>query len=252
MRKIELRLSETRSKDYEEYFSYITSKPGEVDQFINALSINASNFFRNPFIYELLAATVLPDLISEFRFLKIWSIGCSRGEEPYSLAILINDLLKRELDFFNVKIIGSDINSDAIEKAKAGQYSDSELGEVKKKYMDTCFQQISEPRRPYEKERTYRIKDEIKSMVDLSCSDLIRDLRSKKSPSEGYHIILCRNVLIYMDRGLQEQILKSLSDIIYENGYLVLGATDMIPDTLKNKFLHICPGVKIFKKIVSQ
>ena len=251
-RKLDLRLDETGSRNYEEYLNYLMANPGEINNLIRALTIKFSNFFRNPLVFELLYSSVLPELISEFRFLKVWSIGCANGEEPYSIALIINELLKREKDYFDYKVLGTDIDSTAIEKALKGEYHENELLEVKKKYLDAFFQKISELREPlHGHEHIFRIRNEIKSMVEFTCDDLIGALKSKKAFPGAYNLILCRNVLIYMNRSLQEEVLRSLSERIYENGYLVLGETETIPEAVKNKFSQAFPGVKIYKKIAA-
>ncbi|MEW6109652.1 MAG: protein-glutamate O-methyltransferase CheR [Nitrospirota bacterium] len=251
-RKLDLLLEETGLSSYSDYLQYLKSNSDEIDNLIKTLTIKVSNFFRNPLVYELLYSNVLPEIISEFRFLKVWSIGCANGEEPYSIAIMVNELLKKERDFFDVKILGTDIDSEAIGKAITGEYHENELSEVKKKYLDAFFQKIPGPHNPlHEQEHIYRINNEIKSLVTLSCEDMIGRLRSRKLRLEAYNLLLCRNVLIYMNRELQEEILKNLSEIIYENGYLVLGETETIPEIYRNSFNQIFPGVKIYKKLTS-
>lgn len=214
------------------------------------MTIKFSNFFRNPLVFELLYSSILPELIAEFRFLKVWSVGCANGEEPYSIAIMINELLKREKDFFDYKILGTDLDGGAIEKALKGEYHENDLLEVKKRYLDDFFQKISEPgETPHGHVHMFRISNEIKSMVKFACDDLIGALKTKKAFPDAYNLILCRNVLIYMNRSLQEEVLRSFSEKIYGNGYLVIGESETIPEAIKDKFSQIFPGVKIYKKL---
>lgn len=201
-------------------------------------------------MFELLYSNVLPELISDFRFLKAWSIGCANGEEPYSLAIMINDLLKRERDFFDVAITGTDIDREAIEKGLKGEFPNTELAEVKKKYIDACFKQIPDIHRQYTQEHIYSINKEIRSLVELRCDDIVRHFKEKQSFPEAFNIILCRNVLIYMNRSLQEEIYQGITEKIYEKGYLVIGETETLPDIVRNNFDQVFPGVKIFRKRV--
>jgi chemotaxis methyl-accepting protein methylase len=247
-RKMGLRLEETSSQNYEEYLGYLKSNPGEFDNLITALTIKFSNFFRDPLVYEILYSDVLPELMSKFKFLKVWSIGCAKGEEAYSVAIIVNDLLKKEKGLFNVKVLGTDIDPEALEIAVKGEYQENELSEVKKKYMDAFFNKIPKSQKNYAQADTYRISDEIKSMVQFECSDLTGLLKLQETLPDAYNLILCRNVLIYMNLDLQKEIFNSLNNILYENGYLVLGETETMQKTLINSFDQPCPCGKIYKK----
>jgi chemotaxis methyl-accepting protein methylase len=247
-RKIQLRLQETGSEDYRKYLDYLKTSPDEIDNLIKALTIKVSNFFRNPIIYELLSTYVLPELISEFGFVKVWSIGCARGEEPYSVAIIIDDLLKRETDFFEVRIVGTDIDRAAIDHAVLGEYDVGDMLEIKKKYFDTYFTLIPRPKGKLSQSQLYRIKHEIKSMVQFDCTDIMNLEKLKAVKPNAHNLILCRNVLIYMNRELQEAILKNFADMVYENGYLVIGETETIPESVKIDFEQVLPPSKIYKK----
>ncbi len=248
-RKLELRLAETGNQSYRNYLSYLESHPEELDKLIRTLTIKVSNFFRNPLVYELLFTSVIPELISEFGMLKIWSLGCAFGEEPYSTAILVRELLKREKRNFDVKILGTDIDAGAIEKGILGEYPGRELEEVKKKYLDSCFQKVVIKAAPVANESTYRINNEIKSMVMLECADIIKKLEAKRKQRSTFHLVLCRNVLIYMDKTLQQDILRNISGLIPEKGHLVIGESETVPPIGKDEFRQVFPGVKIFRKI---
>lgn len=248
-RKLELRLQDTKTYNYKEYLAYLRSNPEELDDLVKTLTIKASNFFRNPLVYELLNSFILPELISEFRSLNIWSLGCAKGEEPYSVAMIIHELLKRENKPFDVKIVGTDMCDGAIETAVTGEYPDNELSEVKKRHMDAFFQRISTSQElPFKQKHIFRLIDEIRSMVRFECGDIISRLKSREARLNACNLILCRNVLIYMNRGLQEEVLKNISDILCENGYLVIGESETIPETYNNTFSRVFPGVKIYRK----
>lgn len=248
IRKLDQRLQETRTADCAEYLTYLKSDSRELDKLIRTLTIQVGNFFRNPLVFEILHTFVLPDLISKFRFLKVWSLGCADGDEPYSVAILIKDLLKREREIIDVSIVGTDICSGAIENAMRGVYPDSALKEVKKYLLEAFFVQNQRSREKMsDQERTFEVKDEIKSMVRFECDDIISRLKYGKD-KETYNIILCRNVLIYMNRTLQEEILQRISEVIYKDGYLIIGAAETIPGSCISHFDQIFPGVKIFRK----
>jgi chemotaxis protein methyltransferase CheR len=209
-----------------------------------------SNFCRNPLVFELLGSRVLPALMSECRELRIWSLGCASGEEPYSVAIVLNELLTKDRDTFRVDILGTDIDAEALRKAVLGEYPDEELQEVKKKHLDAFFREIPATHQHYAgQSRRYRVNDEIKSMVRFECGDLVVKLKQREIAKGSFHIILCRNVLIYMNRALQQKIFGYMAEIIAPNGYFVIGESETIPETPNNAFVQVFSGVKIYRKI---
>lgn len=247
-RKIDLRISETRTDNYRGYLAYLGTHPEELDLLIKAVSIQVSKFFRNPLVFELLDTFVLPELLTEFGFLKAWSLGCANGEEPFSLAMISRELLKggRSAD---IRILGTDISSGAIEKSFDGTYHESELAEVKKKYLDTYFEPVPQRAAARQgKERLFRVSNEVKSMVSLECGDMLTRLKLSRKKGTRYNLILCRNVLIYMSKALRSELIDLITDTLYENGYLVIGEVEMIPIASRASLVQLFPWIKIFKK----
>lgn len=248
VRKLGLRLQESGCSTYEEYLAFLKGHPEEMQPLVRALTIKVSNFFRNPLVFELLNSTVLPQLATEFGFLKVWSIGCAHGEEPYSVAILIHELLTHENLSFSYNILGTDIDPDAIERARAGEYPEGELVETKRRFIDAYFTRSAlRPPSGYGSDH-YLLNSEIRSMVRLSSSNVVDHLLYKRSYMGSYNLVLCRNVLIYMDMSMQERLCRALEDILYEDGYLVLGATETMPESIRPGFEQPVPGVRIFRK----
>jgi chemotaxis protein methyltransferase CheR len=248
-RKLDYRMKETGNHDLREYLDYLKANPDEMQNIVTALTIKVSNFFRNPLVFELLAANVLPELISDFRFIKAWSIGCARGEEPYSLAILLNELQRKEINPVTIRILGTDIDSKAITDATRGVYPGNELEDVKKKYLDSFFEKIPKPHEELvECEQIFGIKDEIKEMVSFECEDILARMKAKISQHNHFNLILCRNMLIYLNRPLQEEIFTQLTEMLYENGYLITGASETLPDVVRQHFVQPFPGVRLYKK----
>lgn len=245
MRKLDLRLRETGTVSYGAYLAYLKSHPAEIEDLVAALTIKVTSFFRNPLVFELLSSRIIPELMSRFKPLRIWSLGCASGEEPYSLAIIVRDLLKREKETANVGIVGTDIDASAIGKAIKGEYPEKGLAEVRKRYVDEFFQLI---RGPSAKEHIYRISDQIRSMVRFEKDDIVSGLKRAKDAGRPYHIILCRNLLIYMNRDLQEEVLSNISRILCSGGYLVIGESETLPDAVRDGFTQNFPGIKIYCK----
>ena len=148
-----------------------------------------------------------------------------------------------------VKIIGTDIDRRAIDKAAAGVYPESGLEEVKKKHLDSCFEGVLNPHAGLtECEQLFRLKDELRQMVSLECDDVIGRLSSVRGRTSPYNLILCRNMLIYLNLSLQEKFLFNVTERLYEGGYLVLGASETLPQKVRSLYVQPFEAVKIYRK----
>jgi chemotaxis methyl-accepting protein methylase len=250
-RRLENRLYATGTHGYVGYLSYLKANPSELSNLINTLTIKVSIFFRNPLVFEVLYTHALPELIAKNSSLKIWSVGCANGEEPYSIAILVRDLLKkqgRSSKSIKVFIFATDIDNEAIKNARLGEFSGKSLIEVKKRYMDEYFIRTEKQSLTSEESRyIYRLKDEIVSMVSFEQYDITRGIPLSDERFSDYNLILCRNLLIYLSRELQNKILANLKNILKGGGFLVLGESETLPQSLRSDFVEISPGTKIFK-----
>ena len=248
VRKLDLRLQGAGCRDYKEYLAFLQVHPGEMQDLVRTLTIKASNFFRNPLVFELLHTTVIPEVVDEFGFLKAWSIGCAYGEEPYSVAIIVRELIAEENRSFAYNIQGTDVDPDAIEKAKQGEYPEGELVEAKQRYIETCFTRKASPLSAVSGDARYRLNGEVRSMVRFSCTNIMDQLLYKRAYLGNYNLVLCRNILVYMNIAMQEELFRALSDILYERGFLVLGETETMPESVRAEFEQPFPGVRVFKK----
>jgi len=251
VRKLELRLLETKARDYAAYLTFIQSNPDEVQALVRSLSIKVSSLFRDPLVFDVLRSRVIPALVGEFGFLNAWSIGSARGEEPYSLAMVIHELRQHNGFSASLHIQGTDIDPDAITKAQTGEYPDEAFSETEQRYIDNYF--TASPYQPHSGygHKHYILRDEIKAMVNFSCDNIITMLLYKKSYIQNYNLILCRNVLIYLNREMQEWIITTLGDILLEKGYFLLGESETMPEKLRDMFEQPFPSVKIFRKKIS-
>lgn len=248
LRKLELRLQETKSRDYKEYLSFLKTNSDELQALVRTLTIKVSNFFRNPVVFELLSSRVLPELVTEFSFLKAWSLGCAEGEEPYSVAMIVHEFQSQENLSFVYHIQGTDVDPEAVEKARKGEYSAEELFETKRKYLDAYFTKLPHQFGTCLGYERYQITDEIKSMVRFSSDNIMSMLLHKRAYLGSYNLILCRNVLIYLNREMQEEMIRAIGDILYDKGYLVLGEAETMPESVRQEFEQPFPGIKIFRK----
>jgi chemotaxis methyl-accepting protein methylase len=241
MRRIDLRRLCTGTPDYASYLRYLSAHPEEIDLLLDALTITVSSFFRDPLVFEILREFVIPSLIEldPPGGLRVWSAGCARGEEAYSVSILIRESFSRETPELPIYILASDIDKPALARAAQGLYQGDALAEVKKQYLDTYF---------YPDGDGYRIMDGIRSPVIF----VRHDITSCHPPKEGvfsdYHLILCRNTLIYFSQELGEKIVTSLARSLIPGGYLVLGEAETIPAPLMREFSEIFPRTRIYRK----
>ena len=143
----------------------------------------------------------------------------------------------------SVEILGTDIDARAIGKAVRGEYPEEEIADVRKRHVDEFFRVI---RDPASKGLTYRISDSIRPTVRFEKGDIISGVRRAKDEGRQHHVILCRNLLIYMNRDLQEEILNNVFHILCAGGYVVIGESETIPDKLTARFVRAFPGMKIY------
>lgn len=210
-RRIDTLITKNKVKTYDEYVALIKRDKEKFEQFVSFLTINVSEFYRNPEQWRLLDKDVFPALIQRFgKNLKVWSAACSTGDEPYSLVMALSKFLPLN----QIKIIATDIDKQILEKARVGLYNEKSLAgvpaDLKKKY----FTQIG---------ASYKIADEIKARVEFKQHDLLKD----PYPT-GCHLIVCRNVLIYFTEEAKEEIYKKFNQSLLKDGVLFIGSTEQI------------------------
>ena len=246
-RRLNKRIYNTRKKNNDEYLEYLKNNPDEIDKLIDAFTINVSRFFRNSLTFEYINKIVIPELYYSIKknngsSLRIWSAGCSFGEEPYSMAILLNEFQIKEHKKLNLNIFATDIDMEALNKAKAGSYDIESIRRVKFSILLKYFTKGKE---------NYIIDDEIKKMVQFSYFDLLD--KKKAVPSDSifgnFDIVLCRNVLIYLDPEYQQIVFKRLYNSLNKNGYLILGEAEIPAIGFKHKLRRENKFTKIYRKI---
>lgn len=174
------------------------------------LTINVTEFFRNPERYLDLERRVLPELLRRFPDLSIWSAGCSTGPEPYSLAILLEELAPQSRH----RILGTDIDQRALDEAAKGVYAADKLREVSPERR-RFFRETGDGR--------FEVAPELKRRVELRRHDLLAD-----PYPQGMHLILCRNVIIYFTEEAKERVWRGFAGALAPGGYLMIGSTESI------------------------
>ena len=210
-RRIETLIAKNNITSYKNYVALIKKDKEKFEQFINFLTINVSEFYRNSEQWVILDKDVFPSLIKKFgKNLKIWSAACSTGDEPYSLVMA----LSKHIPIKQIKIIATDIDKQVLDKARMGLYNAKSIAAVPPEFKKKYFTQIG---------NSYQISDEIKRQVEFKEHNLLKD----PYPS-GCHLIVCRNVLIYFTEEAKEEIYKKFNSALTSEGILFIGSTEQI------------------------
>ncbi len=210
-RRINTLISKHSINGYDKYVHELRNNKQLFEEFVNYITINVSEFYRNKEQWEVLDKQIIPELIGKFgKSLKIWSAACSTGDEPYSLVMA----LSKHVPLNNIKIIATDLDKQVIAKAKTGLYNAKSIegvpDDLKKKY----FTQIGP---------SYKIADEIKARVEFKEHNLLKDVY----PSDC-HLIVCRNVLIYFTEETKQDIFMKFQRNLKQGGILFIGSTEQI------------------------
>ena len=247
-RRIDQRVSFTHCSDTRAYLSYLKSNPHEIDILIETLTINVSSFFRNTLVFEYLGKQLLPALLQQKKSLthpslRIWSCGCAMGEEPYSMAILINECIEMERQGpdVNVDIFATDIDANAIKKAKKAVYQKESIKNIKYGLMEKNF---------LSKGDAFHLLSFLKQQVSFSVYDIL-DQNSYAPPESifgDFDMVLCRNVLIYFNTEYQDKIFDKLYRALNINGYLILGEAEVPPIKYQNHFRKVNECCHIYQK----
>ena len=240
-RRLERRLHVVGAKTYLEYMQFLDAHLEEYERLADNLTLKVSGFFRSPYSFQQVARLVLPELVSykrdrRQRNLRFWSTACARGEEPYSIAILLAEFLGYELRDFNTSIYATDISRHVLHEAQAGQYSPKEIGGLSPTILENYF--------TYQDEG-YAVGSNLRQMVNFSYFNLVS---TETPPFMNLDCIFCCNVLIYLQKQLQERVLGMLYNSLATPGYLVLGEVETPTDNLRGRLECLDSKVKIYKK----
>ncbi len=210
-RRIDTLIAKHKIVGYDKYVQALRNEKEKFEEFVNYITINVSEFYRNPDQWKILENEVFPELINRFgKNLKIWSAACSTGDEPYSLVMA----LSRHLPLNQIKIFATDLDKQVIAKAKVGLYSDKSLVGVPEDLKRKYFTQVGP---------SYKISDEIKARVEFKEHNLLKDTY----PTDC-HLIVCRNVLIYFTEEAKDEVFRKYFKSLAKDGVLFIGSTEQI------------------------
>ncbi|MGL4370626.1 MAG: CheR family methyltransferase, partial [Spirochaetota bacterium] len=210
------KLSLERYSQYREYLEENYS--AELIDFINAITTNKTDFFREEQHFDFMTETVLPGLVAaDKKRIRIWSAGCSTGEEPYSIAITIREFFG-ESSFPDIKILATDIDTQVIEKGMSGIYKEDSL-----QGMDTAVARKYFLKGTGSNAGLFRVKDSIRSLITFNRLNLL----DFNYPMKGkFDIIFCRNVVIYFDKPTQKKLFEYMYEFLDDEGYLCVGHSE--------------------------
>jgi chemotaxis protein methyltransferase CheR len=236
-------------RDYEEYYRLLldpVNGAAELERLINALTINESHFFRDAAQIEALRTRVLPDIIERrafIRTMRIWSAGCSTGEEPYSIAMLLRDLIPN-IDEWSITLLATDINTQALNKARVGLFSDASFREeLAKKSRSRFF---------IKREGRFEIVPEVQRMVTFKQLNLSEDnYPSYETNTMFMDLILCRNVTIYFPTELTRRLAGKFYNALADNGWLVVGHSEHSLGTYNQFQIHNMPDAILYQRVLN-
>lgn len=215
--------------DYDEYFCLLQTNPQRYQEFVKKLTINVSEFFRNPDRFFELWERIMPELLKETKKIKIWSAGCSNGAEPYSFALILQELKVGR----QVEILATDIDQVVLEKARQGSYLRNEVKNLPPELLVKYFQQNDE---------RFLLNERIKEKVVFKKHNLL----SEPFP-QALDLISCRNVIIYFTEEVKNKLYYQFNQALRVGGYFLAGGTEPLLYYRQLGFENVAPS--IYKKV---
>lgn len=210
-RRIDSLISKYKIEGYEKYVVCLKTDRRMFEEFINHITINVSEFYRDIDQWKVLEEKAIPELIQRFgKNLKVWSAACSTGDEPYSLVMAMS----RHLPLSNIRVYATDVDRQIIEMAKKGVYPEKSIAAVPADLRRRYFRQTG---------TEYKISDEIKARVEFREHNLLKD-----AYPIGCHLVVCRNVMIYFTEEVKDQVYRKFCNSLITGGLLFVGASEQI------------------------
>jgi chemotaxis protein methyltransferase CheR len=261
-RRFKIRMRTVGAKTPRQYMAYLDKNPAEYQKLLDTLTVNVTEWFRNPTVYRAIKSRILPNIINksydfgadlEFRkyknrvvpnikkttrkqkrkYMRFWSVGCSDGKEPYSLAMCMKEALGG-VDALKVHIFAWDIDKKMLEKARKGFYKPEDLKGLDKKHLEKYF---------IKKSKGYMVSPEIKSMVTFEKKDLHKHIKRK-----WIDLIMCRNVVIYLTKERKSNLYMEFYNCLRPDGYYIMGMSETLIGPARNLFKAVDNTNRIYQK----
>jgi len=243
--RLSLRLRANNLSDYDKYYYLLKYDPQagkEIRALFDSITTNETSFFRSPPQIQAFQEKALPEIMEkkgdlDNKVLRMWSAGCSTGDEPYTMGIIIKELLNERLSEWDIKIFASDISEKALRSARSATYNEYTLRSVPPEIKNKYFMPNG---------TSYKINDEIRMLVELQYLNLNNTKRVRLM--KDFDIIFCRNVLIYFDDEAKKRFVAQLYDNLNPGGYLFIGHSESLHNISRAfKLVHF-PGALGYKK----
>jgi chemotaxis protein methyltransferase CheR len=242
--RLQKRIKHLRIDSFDKYLFYLRSNPNreeEKKQLLEAITINETYFFRNQPQLDALVSQIIPDLLknknSGPQKLRIWSAASSSGEEAYSIAMMLSEMILPKFPNLSVEIVGTDINFAVIETAKKGVFKEYSIRNTPPIYLKKYFEKI---------DNSFVLNQKIKRMVSFKVLNLYEDNEIKKMSRSD--VVFCANVLIYFDQNSKIKVINNLYNNLNPNGYLFIGYSETLHGISKAFKLISFPKTIGYKK----
>jgi chemotaxis protein methyltransferase CheR len=234
-RRIAVRMRARAVHTYADYAALLQREPAEYERLLDALTVSVSKFFRNPEVWKVVGERVLPELFaSNAPVIRAWSAGSASGEEAYSLSILAREYAATDGQVAErLQILGTDVDRQVLALAERAEYGEFAMTDIEPSVRDRWFLQ----------DGTYRLRHEARRGVRFEAHDLMRD----EYPA-NQHLILCRNVIIYFERWVQEELFRRFHEALVPGGFLVLGKVEALFGAASGLYRPVANRERVFRK----
>ncbi|MBA3316684.1 MAG: protein-glutamate O-methyltransferase CheR [Gemmatimonadales bacterium] len=238
-RRIAVRMRACGVHTYADYQALLDRNPTEYERLRDALTINVTRFYRNAETWNLLRRELIPRLCAPGAGeIRAWSAGCSSGEEPYTIAILAAEYLDgcgRSGELDRLVVDATDVDRLSLERAMAARYRPENLTEMPAELAQRYLEPVG-----HELQIAARVRRRV----------FVRrlDLNSRRPPRRDYHMVVCRNVLIYFDRPMQERLFQIFADSLVPGGYLVIGKVETLFGAVRERLILVDPRERVYRR----
>jgi len=235
-----LRILELKNLTIESLLKKLNDQPSFIEEFLDELTVNVTEMFRDPGFWRIMRDEIIPGILLNHKTFKIWHAGCSSGEEVLSMAILLKEMGIHQ----DVQLFASDLDVNILEKAKAATYPIKNMELNEKNYIR--YEGKKSLKEYYKEEGGKAVFDkELMQNVSFRKHDLVKGEIFNK-----FDLVLCRNVMIYFNQSLQNEVLKKFHESLFKYGYLAIGSKEsLIWCDVASKFLVVNNEEKVYKKI---
>jgi chemotaxis protein methyltransferase CheR len=234
-RRLLSRMRSTNCITFSDYLIYLKANPAELEKLRNALTINVTEFFRDSDVYDLIKKEIFPALIQQRKRLRIWCAGCSSGEEPYSLAMILSDLIVKNPQI-SAQIYATDIDKVVLQKAKEGIYPPKTMVKLSESQIRRHFTRLEDG--------NFLVKSHLKELIRFRPHDLM----SGVPVAQWLDLITCRNVTIYFNEQQKDSMARMFHRALGSRGFYIMGKTEYLGRTLENLFESYNSLQKVFIK----